>query len=113
MVYFKPGEGEQDLPIGLGKEIERLFRQGEDRSSGVTVEGEPWLLVLLQTGKVGTASFLARLEKRLASRPSGSAPVVYALQEPNLKNDEEYRTDISSLGFQRLDLSLDQVRSVS
>jgi signal transduction histidine kinase len=111
LIYLKPDAGFRDLPIGLEKEIDGLFRRGEDRLSVLTVDGEPWMMVLLQTGIQGCASFLERLEKRMVIRQSGDASLAYAVQEQKIEGGEELGVDFSSLIFHPLGLSLEQVRS--
>jgi len=111
LIFLKPRQGHTDLPIGLEKEVERLIRQGEDRSTNIIVGEKPWLCVLLRTGRRGTASFLARLEDRLGKRPGDDSPLSYAIAEAGLEVGADYKPDIASLEFHQLGFSLEEVRS--
>ena len=111
LIFLKPEQGMQNLPIGLEKEVERLFRQGEDRSTSFLVDGQPWHTVLLQTGRRGTASFLARLEDRLGKRNTDATHLTYAIPNTDLQVGADFTPDIANLDFHQLGFSLDNVRS--
>lgn len=111
LVYLRPGEGHNTLPTGLEKEVDRLFRQGEDRSTNMEVNGQPWHMVLLRTGRRGTASFLVRLEDRLGKRHADQSPITYAVPESGPQAGADFILDIANLEFQPLGFSLEDVRS--
>lgn len=111
MIFLKPGGGDDILPIGLEMEVDRLFRQGEDRSTTLEVNGQSWHTILLRTGPQGTASFLARLEDRLGKRRADNSNLAYAIPDTSPQVGEDYKPDISSLDFLQLGLSLEEVRS--
>ncbi len=111
LLFLKPGQGHDSLPIGLEKEVDRLFRQGEDRSTCMEVDGQPWHTVLLRTGRKGTASFLARLEDRLGKRNTDNSHLTYAIPSTDPQVGADYIPDVSSLEFHPLGLSLENVRS--
>ncbi len=112
LVLLKPGNMEQDLAQKLAREIERLFRQGEDRSSEVLLDGEACLLVLLRTDRRGTASFLSRLEKHLAKGSDDDFNLTYAVKNLDPKNIASLSTDLSDLIFHQLGRALAEVRSI-
>ncbi len=113
LIFMKPAQDGGALPLGLEKEVERLFRQGEDRHTNLVVAGQPWLGILLRTGRKGTASFLARLEDRLGKRQTLNSHLSYAIPDAVPEVGQKFIPDISGLNFQRLKLSLDEVRSES
>jgi signal transduction histidine kinase len=109
LIFLKPEEGYQELPIGLEKEVERLFRQGEDRCTDLVVGGQPWHTILLRTGRRGCASFLARLEDRLGRRQGDNSHLTFAMADtpPQVGGDDQ--TDLCSLEFRRLEFSFEEI----
>ncbi len=109
LIYLRPGNDGTVLPIGLAQEIDRLFRSGKDRTASLSCLSEPWQMVLLQTGIQGCASFLERLEKRLANQKREEAILAYAVVKQCAGAGYPLVTDIPQLNFQPLGLALEQV----
>jgi len=108
LVFLKSGNQNGDLPIGLDKEIDQLFRQGEDRATVLKVENQPWQVVLLKTGLQGRASFLARLQERVSRNQPQQDQLLYSVKEVKVGSEKEDSIDFSSLVFNRLAISLDE-----
>ncbi len=111
LVHLRPGLAGHDLPEDLEKEIDRLFRLGEDRSTQVRVDGEARMLVLLRTDRRGTASFLARLENHLENRQDDGFFLRYAVQNLDMESNDSLPMDFSGLTYHQLGRSLAEVRS--
>ncbi len=111
LVYLKPDTEAHSLPSDLTKEVERLFREGEDRSSEVLVEDRRWVLVLLRTDKKGVASFLSRLEEHLEARSDYLQSITYAVHPIEVTDMESIPVNPTKLHFHELGRVLEKVRS--
>ncbi len=111
-VFLKSEENGPDLPVGLTRDVEKLFRKGEDRFTFVKIEGKVWCLVLLRTDSQGTASFLARLEDRFTNQDSGNTGLLYSVQSLDNPNDFPF-PEFPKLKFQSLGLPTSNLRSES
>lgn len=95
------------VPQWLDRDVAGAIRGGEDRTLPLTVDGRICQGVLLQTGRVGAMSFLARLEERLRRHPDSEGVLQYALESIPIGSEGEFRLTKEELVYRDLVLKLE------